>query len=121
MCRYGPGVSSASSRATSSTNWYTRSLPTSSVLKPTSVPVYGFASYPAGASSGYATQRRVHVPRQVDLRDDDDPRSAAYATSSAYSPWRVPAARPAADLGRASDLREPRPRADLDPPALVVA
>ena len=65
-------------------------------------------------------QRRVHVAGQVDLGHDDDTALRRVLDDRRVVALRVRAARPAADRGRAADLRQPRPRLDLDPPALVV-
>ena len=65
-------------------------------------------------------ERRVHVPGEVDLRHDHDAVRVGVGDEVAKLPLRVEAAAPAANRGRSADRGEPRPRLDLDPPALVV-
>ena len=60
------------------------------------------------------------MARHVDLRDDLDEALARVRDDRRVLALREVAALPAADLRAAAVAREPGPRADRDPPALVV-
>ncbi len=60
------------------------------------------------------------MPWHVDLGNDRDEPLGRVGDESRVVVLRVEAARAAADLGRAAELRELRPRVDLDAPPLVV-
>ena len=65
-------------------------------------------------------ERRVAVPRHVDLGHDRDVARPRVRDDVGVLLLRVEAAAPAADLRLSADRREVRPRLDLDAPALIV-
>ena len=93
---------------------------TSRQLKPTSVPVYGDGVEARQRQLRIRDDGRVHVARHVDLGNDDDVAARRVLDELRVVMLRIEATRTAAHGARAADLREPRPRLDLDPPALVV-
>ena len=91
-----------------------------SELKPTSMPVYGVGAHPVARQLAVRGERGVHVAGHVDLRHDLDEPLGGVRDDAPVVALRVVAARTASDGARRADARQPRPRADRDPPALVV-
>ena len=120
MWKYGVGAAAAISRTTSPTNAYTLSRVVQSVFGGPPIARERLRRRAVAAQIGIRHERRVDVPRHVDLGHDRDVARPRVRDDVGVLLLRVESAAPATDLRQSTDGREVRPRLDLDAPPLIV-